>query len=303
MKSRVTKPYDYHLAEIPQELCLWRIPEEELEQQIETLSRNHAFEEDADTVMMGDSVACRSESKAARWNRPVMLFYPGRNICDADLENACVGAKLGEQRTVAIESDEVQLTVTRIVRRSNMPIGDELIAAENIPGVTTLEAYKRWYRETNEPDRRRNAAYRTAYYLTEQVAEKSEFEIDTEEKNTWVWEWVNRMYDALVEAGMDPTIPKEGFDFLTEEEAKADMFAQQEPSFRFYLANLYLAETLTGRNGEDICKERLKKVAEENNTTEEAIMNTSGFAMVYGRMVSDAALDELSKYTVRFLEV
>lgn len=111
------------------------------------------------------------------------------------------------------------------------------------------------------------------------------------------------MYDALVEAGMDPTIPKEGFDFLTEEEAKADMFAQQEPSFRFYLANLYLAETLTGRNGEDICKERLKKVAEENNTTEEAIMNTSGFAMVYGRMVSDAALDELSKYTVRFLEV
>ena len=140
MRSKVTKPYDYKLIPVPREMRLWRITDQELEEHLETLSHNHAYEADVDMVELGDSVACRGESAAARWNRPVLLFYPGRGICDEALENACVGAKLGERRTVTVEGDEITLTVTRIVRRSQMSVGDELIRAENIPGVETLEA-------------------------------------------------------------------------------------------------------------------------------------------------------------------
>ena len=99
MRSKVTKPYDYKLIPVPREMRLWRITDQELEEHLETLSHNHAYEADVDMVELGDSVACRGESAAARWNRPVLLFYPGRGICDEALENACVGAKLGERRT------------------------------------------------------------------------------------------------------------------------------------------------------------------------------------------------------------
>ena len=197
MKSTITKLYDYHQAVIPPELCQWRITDAELTEQLETLSHNHAYEADVDTVQTGDSVACRGESAAERWNRPVLLFYPGRGICDEALENVCVGAKLGERRTVTVDGDEITLTVTRIVRHQWMAVSDELIRTENIPGVTTLEEYGRWYRAANEPTRRSNAAYRIAYNLAEQVAEKSEFAIDEPERSLWVQDWVDRMYDAM----------------------------------------------------------------------------------------------------------
>ena len=128
MRSKVTKPYDYKLIPVPREMRLWRITDQELEEHLETLSHNHAYEADVDMVELGDSVACRGESAAARWNRPVLLFYPGRGICDEALENACVGAKLGERRTVTVEGDEITLTVTRIVRRSR---GGERDCGEN----------------------------------------------------------------------------------------------------------------------------------------------------------------------------
>lgn len=302
MKSKITKAWDYRQCQLPEELLQWRITDQELAQQLEVLSHNHAFEADVDCVQTGDSVACRGESAEPRWNRPLLLFYPGRGICDSALENACVGAKLGETRTIRFGEAEIRLTVTRIVRRSHMPINDELIRAEGIDGVSTLAEYAAWYRAANEPTRRKNAAYRSAYYLTEQVAEHSEFSIDEAEKSHWIWGWVSRMYDALVEAGMDPTIPKEGFDFLTEEEAKQQMYDQQEPAFQFYVANVYLAELLTGQDEESLRREGLEKLARENAMTPDELLERSGFAMVYGRIMSDYALDELAKYTEQFLE-
>ena len=70
MRSKVTKPYDYKLIPVPREMRLWRITDQELEEHLETLSHNHAYEADVDMVELGDSVACRGESAAARWNRP-----------------------------------------------------------------------------------------------------------------------------------------------------------------------------------------------------------------------------------------
>lgn len=302
VKSTITKLYDYSLCALPDECRLWRISDEELQAHLEMLSRNHAFEAEVDTVRMGDSVACRSESSESYWSRPVLLFYPGREICDAEAENACVGAKLGEKRTVTMEGAEVTLTVERILRRSNMPIGDALAKAEGIEGVETLDAYRKWYRQTNEPTRALHASYRGAMFLLHRIAEKSEFLLDEEEKRTWLTNRVNRLYDALVDAGFDPKIPKEGFDFLTEEQAKAKMYAEQEHFFTEYVADCYMLEKLTGCTVQDVVNERLPALAAGVGMSVEEIIRQSGEAMVYGKFASEGAMEALSDYTKRFLE-
>ena len=139
MKSKVVKMYDYKSWEIPAEITRWRIADGEIEQQLKRLSHDHAYEMDADTVELLDSVACRGECESSRWNRSVLLIYPGRKLCAGEIETALIGAKVGESRTVATPDGDVKLTVTRIVRRRNLPIGDKLVKAVGIENVETVE--------------------------------------------------------------------------------------------------------------------------------------------------------------------
>lgn len=302
MKSTITRLYDYKQSAIPEELRLWRVKDEEVQAQLETLSRNHAFETDAEYVQSGDSVACRGESGAARWNRETLLFYPGRGLCPAELENACVGAKVGECRTVQTAEGEVKLTVKRIVRRSNMPIGDELIKAEGIEGVETVADYDRWYREDKGAFYRQQALYRSANFLLEEIQGKSEIFIDPEEKSAWMWERINFLYEAFLAAGIDPKIPSEGFDFLTEEQAKEKMYKEQEWAFDAYVVQSYMAEKLSGQTMEQICQEGLEKLAAEHGMTVDELRATSSEPMIHGKFAMEAAMEELSKYTDQFLE-
>ncbi len=85
MKSTITKLYDYKQAVIPAERLRWRVPDKEIAAQLETLSRNHAYEMEPETVQTGDRVACRSGSAAARWNRETLLLFPGHEFLPAAL--------------------------------------------------------------------------------------------------------------------------------------------------------------------------------------------------------------------------
>ena len=302
MKSTVVKMYDYKSWEIPAEITLWRITDGEIEQQLERLSHDHAYEMDADTVELLDSVACRGECESSRWNRAVLLIYPGRKLCAGEMETALIGAKVGESRTAATPDGDVKLTVTRIVRHRNLPIGDELVKAVGIKDVETVEDYYRWYRDQNEPERRVNAAMRIAYQMIKQISEKSEFCFDEDEKHAWLSDRVDRFYNAMVLAGIDPTVPQEGFDFLTEEQAKAKMYANFEPQFRSYVACGHLVETMTGVAAETFCEEGLERLAADNNMSAEAMVERSGRYMCYDKLLQDKALSLLTAYTEQFLE-
>lgn len=302
MKSTIIELYDYKQIVPPSDMLVWRVSDEEIAQKLELLGRNHAYESEADEVMNGDSVSCRGESSSKRWNREVLLFYPGRGLCAPELENACIGAKLGETRTVRADGSEVWLTVQRIIRRSNMPICDELIKMEHIPGVDTVEKYKRWYRETTESTNKQKAAHRAASYLLDEITANSRFILDPDEKDMWLRDRVDAIYNAMVEAGMDPKIPDEGFDFLTEEQAKEKLYRQFDLLFTRYVACAYLAEMMTGRSFDDICAERLNGLAAENHTTCEELTQQTGRSLVYEKIAYEYVLNKLSQYAKDFLE-
>ncbi|GEM_PF-6013029 len=295
MKSYVTKPFDYTLIPVDPALTLWRVSDKELNEHLETLSHNHSYEAAALTVQMGDNVACRGESTSPRWNRPVLLFYPGRGLCAKVLEDACIGARVGEQRTVITEDGEITLTVLKIVRRSYMPVGDALVREEHIPGVETLTAYRKWYRESNEPTRRLYASYRCALQLIHGFAAKSEFSLDQEEKDAWLHARVDSIYKAMVDAGMDPTIPKEGFDFLTEEQVKQNMYREYEGMFTEHVAKVYLAETMTGRSLSELVASRLSALAAEAHMTVEQLKGQAPEAVIEEKVAGDVAMEELAK--------
>ncbi len=259
MKSRVVTLYDYTQAAIPEEMRRWRIDETEIDHQIETLIHSHAVEMDADAVATGDSVVCRGESAVARWNKPVLLFYPGHGLCEKGIEDALIGMKAGESKAVIASEGVLTLTVCRIVRRVPHPVDDALVQLEGIEGVETLEQYRRWYRETTEQRNRRDRINHIARKLLNDTAAKTVYEIDEAEETAWAIDIANREYDAMVANGMDPTVPEDGVEFLTEEQARQKMVDRVRPFFRDEFAYVALAVQLSGMDEETYFRTELER--------------------------------------------
>lgn len=262
MKSKVTKLFDYTKAEIPENLRRWRVTEEAMEEHLAVLSRSHALEKDAEEVRTGDSVVCRGESAVGRWNKPVLLFYPGSGLCEKAIEDALTGMRPGESRTIAAGEGDVTLTVARIVRRESHPVDDELVKREGVEGVETLEAYRRWYRETTEKeDRQRNLSY-LARHLLQEIEKNSEYDIDEAEETAWAEVQGEQWRKSEEAQGIDPSIPEEGTDFLTEEQIREKYIKLARPHFRTRLARAAAAAALGGRDEESTYREGLAYMAE-----------------------------------------
>ncbi len=263
MKSKLIKLYDYTQAEIPAELRLWRVSDQKIDEQMASLSLLHARELDAAEVQTGDSVVCRGESAVGRWNKSVLLFYPGSGLCEKAIEDGLVGMKVGESRTVAAGEGDVKLTVTRIVRREAHPIDDELVRLENVEGVETLEEYRRWYREKTEKWNRDHDTAYLARHLLDEVEKNSEYEIDEAEETAWAEKNAEQMRRAEEANGIDPTIPEEGTDFLTEEQVREKYIRRIRPFFRTQFAHKAVALALSGQDEETLYREELAYQAEK----------------------------------------
>ncbi len=270
MKSKVIKLYDYTQAEVPAELRLWRVSDEKIDGELAALSRSHAQERDVEEVRTGDSVVCRGESAVGRWNKPVLLFYPGHGLCEKVLEDALIGMKAGENRTVAASEGDVTLTVTRVIRREAHPIDDELVKLEAVEGVETLADYRKWYREKTETWNRNHDKGYLARHLLNEIIEKSEYEIDQAEEQEWVTCTAEqqRKFDEM--QGIDPTVPEEGTEFLTEEQVQQKYIDKCRPFFRSVVACPTVAVLLSGMDEEAL----YQVCAEESRKRTEAYLNS-----------------------------
>lgn len=302
MKSCVTKLYDLSKFQPAEELRRWRVREEEIDGKLSLLARNHAADHDVDTVQLRDSVACRGESGAKRWNQPLLLIYPGYGMCDKALEDALVGMKVGESRTVAAAEGDVTLTVLRIVRRMPHPVDDELVKLEAIEGVETLADYRRWYRETIEKKNRDEQPQRMAYELLRTIEDGSEYDIDPAEESKAIRERANSFYDAMVASGHDMTIPDEGTDFLTEEQARERCYQQMLPFYRDYVACVAVAEQIGGMDYETAFRQGLVEAAASHGQQPEDLLKGGRTWSVEEYAMQSRALAVLTGVCEKYLE-
>ena len=230
MESIVAKLYDYLSSDIPEELRRWHVTEEEVDEALTLLGREHAAQNPVEQAEVGDSLRCRdSEGRT-------VLLYPGRKLPGAEeAEQSAVGRRVGETFSCRLGETEAALTVEEILRLEPHPVDGALVRLAGIAGVDTPEEYRVWYVQENGPEKRLKAAQNIARQFWEAIQEHSELSIDQAERDRWCGVRGKMMYDMDVENGRDPHIPDEGTELLSDEEALAQYVDYQEQFYRDYV--------------------------------------------------------------------
>ncbi len=305
MKSKVVSLWDYTQYRLPEELTKWRVQDEEIRQKLEAISKSHAQELEGEVVQIGDSISCHGESATSRWNKENLLFFPGRNLTDPVLENACLGCRVGDTVTVSIPDGEVKLAVRRILRRQPMPISDALVSLENIDGVRTLDDYTCWYRETTESERRTQLLRSAAGQLQNLLLQNSQMEIDQEEAREFCQDMVNAQFKTM--GGMDNmnlVLLDEDVLNPTEAGVKKKLLEMRLESYPAYVLCTHIVEKLAGLDAQQICAEGWKTILEMNQElkTKEDVRAYAGTSLPKEFAIQNAASQFLRSYVEQFME-
>lgn len=296
MKSKVTYLYDMRQASVPKELRKWRVSEAEVQAQLARVAAAHPVETNPSTVELGDSVLCRTTGKEAKWNREAIPFYPGRNMMP-EIETALVGMQIGETSEVG----DKEITVLEITRRQPAPLTDTLIAVEGIEGVSTLAQYKDWWKHNAEQERRNRALSSIVYRLQAEVVSHSQILCDEIEMDKMSHELAQKQYTAMVNAGIDPTVPDEGVDFLTEEEALEKMAQENRMRLMGCIVNEHYATVLYPMSKAEY-EVALKEMEMSMGKTREELLEYAGETLINDFIYNKVFYAHASAYAETLLE-
>lgn len=298
MKSKVTNLYDYKQESIPAHLLQWKVSEEEIDRQLALLARNDSILSERQKASVGDVVRCRVINAQGSWSRPVLLVYPGQKLCPP-LEEACLGIQAKERRTAVVNGVTLDFEAERTAGLNPAPVDDALIRRERVPGVTTVEDYRSWWRNFEEARRRKEQSYRCAYYLLQRMTEQSSYQVDEQEMEN-IFSAEAAMQREAMEASGVPTELIE-----CQEDITARFREKPEVFFYSKILHPYLVELLRTEPLESVMEKALESYA-EINCLDPAIIreNYETYPSFREQITTQAALDLLREtYINAILEV
>lgn len=305
MRSKLIKCYDYRRLAVPEELRKWRFPESQIDGELEALARDHSIEHETDEpVKDGHSVQCTClEDGEGGWEGRTVLLYPGRSLPGAEeAEQAALGKSPGETFSCRIKGRPLVLKVEKAVEKKIFTVGDELVGLLGLPGVRTVEDYRRWYHETHDQKYRDKASIRICQFWLEAILKESTFDADEEEKAAWCHHQAKTRYDALVAAGVDPRKQPDGTS-LTEEETMQVMEKEQE---RYYLPNViycYFCEKDGFSVTEEDMEEMVRQMAAERKEDVEELRKQADFEIFRSVKLQEHTFHMLMREANTYLEV
>ena len=295
MKSKVIKLYDYHLSKIPEELTKWRISEEEINEQLNLMAEKYKDFMPVNEVQLGDGVLCTCIENTSLNGRKTVYLYPGQNLLDID--SILLNKKLNEIFELTIHDTNLKLKIEKIYRKSSITIiNDDLIKNENIEGIETVEEYKEWYRKKGE-ESIDNKLWQIHAFWCREVGDKSELAIDQEEMDAYVKKNARRMYDDLIEQGINPCISEDGLTILSEQEAIEQHYPIQEQIYRLEVTGKALNESFGIYYSKEDAEKKIKSILKEHNLTLERYLELMqmSYEQVLDYLISEMANEELEK--------
>lgn len=204
VKSKAIRIFDFHDIDVGQYAEPFSMSEEELEGKLKKLLLRHAETIDADMIEADDIVTIDTVSETPRFNKKGVQLKAGRGLYSRELEAELMGMRVGEEKAVTIPEGEVTVTVISVKRKVLPELTDEIAASLGIDGVNTVAGLKNHIEDEARAQYVEDVTEGIAVAVSNELNERSEFELDPDELETVRAEGKSMADDMLRSSGLDP---------------------------------------------------------------------------------------------------
>ncbi len=198
MKSHIISLTNYML--LPQEPITEQMPRQELlenvEREIQKLRMQSKKLEPVEIVETGDVATLNLSSDLKKFDREGLKLNVGAGLFSKALEATLPGRSVGDSYAAEVDGHAVQVTVAECRRAVVPEFSDALAAAQEIPGVTDMETYRKHVFDGYlEMFRDAYLEYR-ACELMEQWFSQCQWELDEAEMAEFLSQWKRYEQDS-----------------------------------------------------------------------------------------------------------
>lgn len=177
--------------------------------EIERIAKKHGSVEDAPEgyeLCPDDIAMIRAVSDNPKYNKPMIPLTVGKGIYNIELEEAIIGMKEKETRTVILEEGEVQVTVLKIKTKTVPSISWDLIKddlGDGYESISSIDELRRSLIDEAMEMYKYDSFYgRAASYMRDLIVEKCDYELDMKEFSDYRDRIINSIKKGASEEGM-----------------------------------------------------------------------------------------------------
>ena len=175
MRSYVLSAKDPKQVDLSASLAVVLVDAEQVEAELRRIALPYVRWESVAEAAAGDLAVCRMRSELPRFERPKLKLMLGSGMFRREIEEAAVGMKPGEEKTVTLPEGPVQLTLLEVSRQTVPEPDDGMVRALGLDGIGTVEEYRAHLREKLRLDAAKELSREPLEQLICAVLDGSEF--------------------------------------------------------------------------------------------------------------------------------
>ena len=151
----------------------------------------------------GDLAVCHLTSTVPRFQKDRLKVLIGAGLFEPVLENAVIGMRPGDEKTVILPEGKVQVSLMEVSRKVIPQPSDEMVSRLGLEGVAGVEDYREYLRSQMRLELAKNLSMQPLEHLIETVLEGSEFVLFKEDWETIVRQRLDRSRVLFLQEGID----------------------------------------------------------------------------------------------------
>ena len=203
MRSYVLSVKDPTQVDLSASLVTVPFDPQQAETELRRIALPYVRWEPAAEAAAGDLAICRMRSDLPRFERPKLKLMLGSGMFRREIEEAAVGMKPGEEKTVDLPEGAVQLTLLEVSRQTVPEPDDEMVRALGLEGIGSVEEYRAHLREKLRLETAKQLCAEPLEHLIHAVLDGSEFVLYPEDWHCVVQQRLDRCRVLFRQEGID----------------------------------------------------------------------------------------------------
>lgn len=157
------------------------LDEEKFNEELKTILVKNKKSEYVESIERGDIVTVNLKSDNVKFNKDNLKIVVGSYFFSKELEDKLIGLNLNDNIVMIVDGCNIEVKITTITRNILPTLTDELIKKENIPGIETIDNYKKMYYENAKEKYLDDEVINLSIKIFDELVKNSVFAISDED--------------------------------------------------------------------------------------------------------------------------